>query len=128
MSSKFKPAGYNSVSPYFIVKDAERFIAFLKDLFDGEEMRRYEDEGRIVHAEVRVDDSIIMLGEASEQYPPTGFWMHVYVPDAIAAYERALELGCEGIEIPVVKDSDPDLRGTFKDFAGNYWAVGTQNS
>jgi PhnB protein len=129
MTHSFKPQGYNSVSPYFIVEDALQFIDFVKALFNAEELRRYDNEdGSIMHAEVRIDDSVIMLGEARKQFPATGFWMHVYVPDSLLSYKKALSLGCEGIEEPVNKEGDPDVRGTFKDKWGNYWAVGTQNS
>lgn len=129
MSSSFKPKDYNSVSPYFIVKGARSFIDFLIQLFDAVEMRRYDNEdGSIMHAEVKIDDSIIMIADATEVYSPTSFWMHVYVSDAGEIYQKAIDLGCEGIEAPVRKDGDPDLRGTFKDKAGNFWAVGTQNA
>lgn len=126
MSHPFKPDGYNSVSPYFIVNEASRFITMLKEIFAAEELSRYDNpDGTIMHAEVRIDDSVIMLSDATEKYPPLSIWMHVYVPDSKAIYEKALAYGCEGIEAPVQK-GDPDLRGTFKDFAGNYWAVGTK--
>ncbi len=125
----YKPESYNSVSPYFVVNGAQRFIDFLKKLFNAKELRRYDNaDGTIMHAEIRIDDSVIMLGDANEKFPATHFWMHVYVPDAKAIYEKALALGCESIEAPVNKEGDPDTRGTFKDFAGNYWAVGTQTN
>lgn len=127
MNKEFKPTNYNSVSPYFIIYEAQRFIDLMKSIFDVIELRRYENaDGSIMHAELQIDDSIIMLGTASEKFPPTSFWMHVYVPDAKAIFEKALSLGCEGIEPPVNKEGDPDIRGTFKDFAGNMWSVGTQ--
>jgi len=123
--NNFKPKGYNSVSPYFMVKGAEEYITLLKNLFNAEELSRYQTpEGAVMHAEVRIDDSIIMLSEATEQYPPVQFWMHIYVPDARASYEKAIALGCKGLQEPVQK-GDPDLRGMFSDFAGNVWAVGT---
>ena len=123
----YKPDNYNSVSPYFIIYEAQKFIDLMKAIFDAKELRRYDrTDGSIMHAELQIDDSVIMLGTASEEFTPTTFWMHVYVPDAKATYEKALSLGCEGIEPPVNKEGDPDTRGTFKDFAGNMWSVGTQ--
>lgn len=123
----YKPDNYNSVSPYFIIYEAQKFIELMKAIFDAEELRRYDrPDGSIMHAELQIDDSVIMLGTASEEFSPTIFWMHVYVPDAKATYEKALSLGCEGIEPPINKEGDPDTRGTFKDFAGNMWSVGTQ--
>ncbi|MCB0786164.1 MAG: VOC family protein, partial [Flavobacteriales bacterium] len=70
MSTSFKPAGYNSVSPYFIVPEAQRFIQLMKDLFGAKELRRYDmPDGSLMHAELMLDDSVIMLGQASEKYP-----------------------------------------------------------
>ena len=125
----FKPSSYNSVSPYFIIHEAQKFIDLMKAIFDAKELRRYEHpDGSIMHAELLIDDSVIMLGTASDEYPATTFWMHVYVPDAKTIYEKALSLGCEGVEPPDTKEGDPDTRGTFKDFAGNMWSVGTQRN
>lgn len=127
MKKEFKPAGYNSVSPYFIINEAQRFIDLMKALFNAKELRRYQKrDGYIKHAELQIDDSVIMLGTASSEFKPTIFWMHVYVSDVKAIYEKAISLGCESIDPPVNKEGDPDIRGTFKDFAGNRWSVATQ--
>ncbi len=127
MDKTFKPQGYNSLSPYFIVSDAQKFLDFVKELFDGKALRRYDNaDGSIMHAEVRIDDSIIMFAQARQQYPATSFWIHVYVADAMATFQKAIAMGCESIEVPEKKENDPDTRGTFKDFAGGRWAVGTQ--
>lgn len=127
MSTPFKPGTYNSVSPYMMVNGVDKFIALMKSIFDAEELRRYERaDGSIMHAEIRIDDSVLMLSEATDDYPATSYWLHVYVPDAVATYEKALSFGCEGLEAPTRKKGDPDLRSTFKDFSGNNWAVSTQ--
>ncbi len=127
MTTDFKPKDYSSVSPYFIVNGAQRFIDLMKALFDAQELRRYEGpEGRIMHAELRVYDSVIMLSDATEKYPPVPSVMHVYVPDADATYRKAMAAGCTSIEPPKQQDGDPDRRATFTDFAGNMWSVGTQ--
>jgi PhnB protein len=124
--NQFKPAGYNSVSPYFIVAGAQKLIDMLVVVFDGKEERRYDmPDGTIMHVEVRIDDSIIMAGDASEKFPPNQLVMHVYVPDVHAVYNRAIAYGCEEVEPPSEREGDPDRRGTFKDFAGNMWSVGT---
>ncbi|MGF1638457.1 MAG: VOC family protein [Cyclobacteriaceae bacterium] len=129
MTQNFKPSGYNSLSPYFIVADSKRWIELLKTIFDTKELRRYDNpDGSLMHAEIQIDDSVIMLSEASEVYPANIFLIHVYVPDALQTYEKALSAGCEGIEAPVNKEGDPDIRGQFRDFAGNIWAIGTQNN
>jgi uncharacterized glyoxalase superfamily protein PhnB len=123
---EFKPSGYNSLSPYFIVNDAPRFVRLLQDLFGAVELRRYEmPDGRIMHLELRLDDSVIMVSEATAEYPANSFLLHFYVPDAQEVYDRAIKLGCEGMQEPVQKE-DPDLRGMFRDYNGNVWSVGTQ--
>ena len=127
MNKTFKPTGYNSVSPYFIVNGAQRLIDLLKKIFNATELRRYDmPDGTIMHAEIQIDDSVIMLGDSSDKYPPVPIVMHVYVPDVDKTFEKAIEAGCEVIENPKQQDNDPDRRATFKDFAGNMWSVGTQ--
>lgn len=127
MNKPFKPSGYNSVSPYFIVKGAQKFIDLMKEIFDAKELRRYDmPDGSIMHAELQIDDSVIMLGDASEQFSPVPIVMHVYVPDVDATFQKAVKAGCEVVEQPKEREGDPDRRGTFKDFAGNMWSVGTQ--
>jgi len=127
MNKSFKPAGYNSASPYFIVNGAQRLIDLLTKIFNATELRRYNmPDGSIMHAEIQIDDSVIMLGDSSEKYPPVPIVMHVYVPDVDKTFEKAIEAGCGIIERPKQQGNDPDRRATFKDFAGNLWSVGTQ--
>ena len=127
MTRAFKPTGYNSASPYFIVYGAQRLIELLKKIFNATELRRYDmPDATIMHAEIQIDDSVIMLGDASDKYPPVPMVMHVYVADVDKTFEKAIEAGCEIIEKPKQQENDPDRRGTFKDFAGNIWSVGTQ--
>lgn len=127
MDKAYKPAGYNSVSPYFIVDGAQKLIDFLVQLFDGKELRKYKrEDGTIMHAEVKIDDSIVMISDATEEYPPVTIIMHVYVPDVITTYIKALKLGASELQKPKNNEGDPDNRGTFLDFAGNMWSVSTQ--
>jgi len=67
-----------------------------------------------------------MLGEASEKFPAMPIVMHVYVADVDATYAKAIALGCEAMEPPQQREGDPDRRGSFKDYAGNWWSVGAQ--
>jgi PhnB protein len=127
MVADFKPAGYNSVSPYFIVKGADKFIDLMKEIFEAKELRRYDmPDGTIMHAEIQIDDSIIMLGNSSEKFPPVQLVMHVYVPNVDEVFDKAIKAGCEVVAPPKVGAGDPDRRATFKDFAGNLWSIGTQ--
>ena len=127
MEKQFKPTGYNSVSPYFIVDGAQQLINMLAKIFDAKELRRYEmPNGEIMHVEVKIDDSVIMIADSSEEYPANKFLMHVYVQNVDEVFNKAISLGCESVELPTQKEGDPDRRGSFKDFAGNTWAIGTQ--
>lgn len=127
MHSNFKPEGYNDASPYFIVKDAPRFMKLMKQIFKANELRKYNHpDGSIAHAEMMLGDSVIMLGEASEKFLPVPIVMHVYVPNVDKTFAQAIEAGCEIVKKPIENEVDPDRRGTFKDYLGNMWSVGTQ--
>jgi PhnB protein len=127
MSKDFKPKAYNSVSPYFIVKNAQKLIDLLKEIFDAKETRcNSSSDGTIWHMEMQIDDSVIMLGEASEQFPPVPMVLHVYVPSVDVVFSKAIKAGCEVFEKPEQRDGDTDRRGTFIDFAGNMWSIATQ--
>lgn len=129
MDKKFKPDGYNSVSPYFIVNGAQKLIDLLKQLFNATELRRYDmPDGTIMHAELQIDDSVVMIGDSSEQYPPNTQLIHVYVSNVDDTFSKAINLGCVSEKEPKQEGGDPDKRGTFKDFAGNLWSIGTQAS
>lgn len=127
MSHEWKPDGCSSVAPYLIVEDARRTIDFLKQTFDATVPRRYDNpDGSVMHAEARIDDSIVMLGEASDDYPARASLVHVYVPDVDATYQRALDAGGESVEEPQVQEGDPDRRGSVTGPSGNMWSIGTQ--
>jgi len=126
MTTTHKPAGYSTVSPYLIVNGAERTIAFLTTVFGARELRRFPDpDGTIRHAEVRVDDSVLMLTDGGPGYPPVPCHVHVYVPDVDAAYQRALAAGGESVQPPTKKD-DADRRGGVRDPGGTTWWIGTK--
>ncbi len=129
MNEEFKPRGYNSVSPYFVVNGASKLIDLLKLIFDAKELRRYDmTDGSIMHAEVQIDDSVIMMGDSSDKFSPTQQLIHVYVPNVDETFKKAISAGCQSIEPPKEREGDPDRRGSFKDFAGNTWSVGTQKT
>jgi PhnB protein len=124
----FKPESYTSVSPYLVVTNAAATIQFLIDVFNAAEIRRIPEPstGRIMHAEVRLDDSIIMLGDCIQgMWPAVAAHVHVYVPDVDAIYARALKHGATAVQEPV-KKGDEDKRGGFKDSGGTTWWVGTK--
>ncbi|QDU40470.1 Glyoxalase-like domain protein [Maioricimonas rarisocia] len=126
MSAAFKPEGYTSVAPYLVVKGAADTIRFLEQTFEAVELRRIaDDNGRIVHAEVRIDDTVVMLADGNEQWPPFSAYVHIYVPDVDATCRRALEHGATSVQEPVQKD-DEDKRGGVQDSGGTTWWIATK--
>ena len=126
MSVSHKPSGYTTASPYLIVDGASRTIDFLTRVFDGKELRRFADpSGRVMHAEVRIDDTVLMLADGGEGWPPVAAYVHVYVPDVDATYRRALAEGAQSVQEPVKKE-DEDRRGGVKDAGGTTWWIATR--
>jgi len=126
MHQTFKPDHYNSVSPYLIVDGASRTIEFLTTVFDAVEIRRFADaDGKIMHAEVRIDDTVLMLADGAEGWPPIPSYVHVYVADVDATYQRALAAGATAVQAPVKKE-DADKRGGVKDAGGTTWWIATK--
>ena len=124
--SDYKPEGYSSVSVYVMADGAQRVIDFLKQTFDAQELRRFDNpDGSIMHAEVRIDDTVVMLADGGGDFPAFPAWLHVYVPDVDATYQRALAAGGVSVQEPQQK-GDPDRRGGVKDPAGNTWWIATQ--
>ncbi|MCE7031421.1 VOC family protein [Lysobacter sp. GX 14042] len=122
----FKPHGYNSVSPYLLVDGAQATVDFLRAVFDGEPLRVVPGEGgRLRHAEVRIDDSVVMLADAIEGWPAVHAHVHVYVADVDATHARALRAGATSVQAPVQKD-DADKRGGVRDPGGTTWWVSQQ--
>ncbi|HLW33143.1 MAG TPA: hypothetical protein VKX40_12820 [Aequorivita sp.] len=124
----YKPKNYNALAPYLIVDHAEKLAALIKTIFEATELRRFDHpNGTIAHLELKLDDSILMMSNSTKNYSANTTMLHIYVPDVHKTFDLAIKNGCEIIEKPVNKDGDPDTRGSFYDFAGNYWAVSTQN-
>lgn len=125
----YKPKNYNSLSPYLIVDDAQKLVNLLKTIFGATELRRFDHEnGTIAHIELKLDDSVLMISNSTEHYSANTTMLHIYVQDVFKTFDLAIKNGCKLIEQPINKEGDPDTRGSFYDFAGNYWAVGTQTN
>jgi PhnB protein len=92
----------------------------------GTELRRFSDpSGKLMHAEVRVGDTVIMLADGTDGWPPMPSYVHVYVSDVDATYTRALAAGATSVQAPVKKD-DEDKRGGVKDAGGTTWWIATR--
>jgi uncharacterized glyoxalase superfamily protein PhnB len=125
MDAGYKPDGYNAVSPYLLVKDVRAMLDFLAHAFGATELRRQADaEGTIRHAEVRIGDSVLMVGFRPWAELPISS-VHVYVEDVDKVYARALDHGAMSLAEP--RDLPyGDRSAGVRDAQGNYWWIGTR--
>jgi PhnB protein len=122
----FRRPGFNNIAPYFLVNGAPKFMEFLVSAFEATEgIRVPRPDGSIMHAEVRIGDSIIELAEANEQYPPRPMTTHLYVPDSDATYARALQTGASSIHAPTDDHPSGDRWSAVRDQFGNVWYIAT---
>ena len=128
------PAGYHSVTPAIVVRDAAAAIDFYKKAFGAEEIDRMPGpDGSIMHAEIRIGDSILMLGEENEQWgtkSPLSLngvhgSLHIYVEDADAAFNRALKAGAT-VRYPLEDAFWGDRYGKVTDPFGHEWGLATR--
>src|SRR5713226_9740511 len=94
MTVKPIPEGFHTMTPYLMVQGASKLIDFLKQAFGAEEiLRMARPDGAIMHAEVRIGDSIVMMSEASGEHEPMPTMIYLYVEDVDTVYNRALQAG-----------------------------------
>ena len=119
------PAGYRTVTPYLVVKGVARLIDFLKAAFDArEKFRSTMPDGTVMHAEIKIGDSMIMLGEASDNHTPTTAMVYLYVKDTDKMYHQAIKAGAESVMAPA-NQFYGDRNAGVKDQNGNQWWIGT---
>ena len=118
------PDGYHTVTPYLAVRGAGELLAFLKRAFDAETVECIEMDGAVHHAEVRIGDSMVMMGECPEDTDPQPTSLYLYVGDADAWFERAVEAGAEVVMEPADQFYG-DRHGAVKDPCGNSWYIAT---
>jgi PhnB protein len=120
-------SGLPAIIPYIIVRPAAQFIDFLKAAFGGTERGRFPTpDGLIVHAEVSIGNGMIELSDGSSAYAPAPGAVHLYVDDADATYQLALQAGATSI-YPVADQHWGDRQGAVKDSFGNHWYIAKAN-
>jgi PhnB protein len=125
MAVKSIPDGYHSVTPYLVIQGASKLIDFLKQAFEAEETERIASpDGTIMHAEVRIGDSVIMMGDVMGEFNPMPGMVHLYVNDADATYQRALHAGATSMREPE-NQFYGDRSAGVKDAFGNVWWIAT---
>jgi PhnB protein len=126
------PEGYESVIPYLVVNDGAAAIEFYKKVFDASEVMRFDDNGRIGHAELKIGAGIFML---ADEYPDLGYrspeagklpaaGMMIYVEDVDSVVKRAVAEGAT-VEKPVADQFYGDRAGGIVDPFGHRWYIAT---
>jgi PhnB protein len=122
----FQPAEYHTVSPYLLVADAACLIDFMQKAFDATVVERHQrGDGSVGHAEVKIGDSIVMMGGVQGEWKPMKASLYVYVADVDATYARALEHGATSVMAPS-QQFYGDKMGGITDPAGNLWWIATR--
>ena len=119
------PKGLNNVNVFLHPLRAEPVITFLKRAFGAQELAKYASpDGVVHHAEIRVGDSVVEMGESHGKYPPMPAMFYLYVPDCDAVYRLALAAGATSISEPTDQPYG-DRSAGVKDAFGNMWYVAT---
>ena len=125
MAAKPIPPGFHTVTPYLVVPGVPRLIEFLKRAWGAvEDHRTTLPDGRVMHAQVKVGDSFVMMGEPAPPWDPMPACLHLYVDDCDGWFRRALDAGAESVMQP----SDQfygDRMGGVRDPSGNLWWIAT---
>jgi len=120
-----RPEGLRSVTPVLHPRGADKLINFLKQAFAAEEgLCEKSPDGTVVHAQVRIGDSLMEVGEAHGPIQPMPCMIHLYVDDTDALYQRALAAGASSIEKPA-DQTYGDRRAGVRDPFGNQWYIAT---
>lgn len=127
------PQGYHTVTPYLFIKGAAGAIDYYKKVFGAtERMRMPGPNGQVMHAELQIGDSIVMLGDEQPQMgvksPHTiggsGTSLHVYVQDVDSVAQKAVAAGAQLVR-PVQNQFYGDRSGTLVDPFGHIWSIAT---
>lgn len=124
-TQKTRP-GFHTVTPYLVVRDLEAVLLFLRRTFDALETRApsRRPDGTIMHVEIQIGDSRLMLSEACDEHPAMPGMLVVYVDDVDATHARALAAG--GVELRAPTDEDHGDRSSgVRDSGDNQWWIST---
>jgi PhnB protein len=132
MAVKPIPDGYRSVTPYLIIKGAADALDFYQKAFGAEERMRLDSKGMIMHAEIKIGDSVVML---ADEFPDMGYVgpqaiggspvsLMVYVKDVDRVFEQAIAAGAKE-KRPVNNEFYGDRVGTLVDPYGHVWSIAT---
>jgi len=116
------PENHQTVMPYLVLRDVRGFLKFAQNVFDAEILVEHLDENNhVMHAEIRIGGSTIMMGEANEIWTVNNAGMFIYVENADKTFQLALNEGAKSIL--EITDQDYGRSGGVKDPFGNIWWI-----
>ena len=127
------PDNYHAVTPYLIIKEAAKAIDFYKKVFGATEVMRMPGPGgKVMHAELKIGDSVIMLADENpemdarspQSFGGTPVSLMVYVEDVDSVFKRAISAGAKELR-PLQNQFYGDRSGTISDPFGHKWTVST---
>lgn len=122
----YQPKGMRTVNPYLMVDNVIDLIEFIETVFAGALKYKLDrPDGKIMHAEIIVGDSLIMAGEPMEKYGIFPASIFIYVSDCDYIYEKAIAFGGTSIMIPTTMIHAGVRYGGVKDSNGNIWWIAT---
>lgn len=117
--------GFCTVTPYLLVEGVARLLTFLPKAFDAQVLaRESRPDGAIMHAEVRIGNSMLMMGEAGGGFGPMPASIYLYVVDCDAMYKRALQAGAVSV-FEMTDLPSGERYGGVRDPCGNIWWIAT---
>lgn len=125
MSDHQRP-GFGTVTPYLLVEDASGLVEFLEDAFDAEILdRRDRPDGTLLHSEIRIGDSMLMVGESFDEEGPMVAALYLYVEDCDEVFATALDAGATIAAEPTTDRHLGERRAAVTDPCGNIWWIAT---
>ena len=119
------PDGYHTLTSFIMVTGGEKSLDFLKSAFGAKEISIHrQPDGTIMHAELQIGDSMLMLAEATEKYPAMPTMIYMYVDDVDAVYKKAIAAGATSLREPT-DEFYGDRSCGVKDASGNQWWIAT---
>jgi PhnB protein len=126
------PEGYSTITPYLIIRGVSEAIKFYEKAFSAKEIRRMAVDGKVMHAEIKIGNSFLML---ADEFPEQGFkspqsiggspaFIHLYVEDADASYKKAIDAGAASLQ-EVSDQVFGDRHGLVIDPFGYTWTIAT---
>ena len=120
------PEGYHAVTPHLVIRDAARALDFYRHALGGEELFRLPGpDGKLMHASIRIGDSIVMMNDEMEGQPAPQTILHVYTNDADALFARATRAGAT-VVMPLDNMPWGDRYWIVADPFGHVWSIASR--